>query len=62
VEAQARWEQRLDDLAADLAESRRAQAMAAESQARREAELRQLQAEMERLRRRPWWRRLFGTG
>jgi chromosome segregation ATPase len=56
------WEARLDGLSADLTEARRAQAMAAESHARREVELQRLQSEMERMRSRPWWMRLFKPG
>ena len=60
--AREAWEARLDGMAADLAEVRQTRLAEAEANARREAELRQLQAELERLRARPWWRRLFDAG
>ena len=56
------WEARLDGLAADLTESRQARLVEAEANARCEVELRQLQAELEKIRARPWWRRMFGAG
>jgi DNA repair exonuclease SbcCD ATPase subunit len=62
MEAREVWEARLDGLAADLAQERQARLTEAEAHARREVELQRLQGEMERLRSRPWWRRLFGTG
>ena len=61
MEAQARWEDRLDGLAADLAEARQARLVEVETNTRREVELQQLHAELEKLRARPWWRRLFGA-
>jgi hypothetical protein len=61
-EAREAWEARLDGLAADLAEARRARLVEAETNARREVELQRMQAELERLRARPWWRRLFDPG
>jgi hypothetical protein len=54
------WEARLDGLAVDLADERRARLAEAEAHARREMELQQIQAEIERLRSRPWWRKLIG--
>ena len=60
--AREAWEARLDGLAADLAEARQARLVEAETNARREVELQRMQAEMERLRVRPWWRRMFGVG
>ena len=62
MEAQARWEDRLDGLAADLAQARQTRLAEAEANARREVELQRMQAELERLRARPWWRRLFDPG
>jgi hypothetical protein len=53
MEAQERWEARLDGLAANLAEVRQARLAEAEVNARREVELQRVQAEMERLRGRP---------
>ncbi len=60
--AHERWEARLDGLAADLAEARQARLREAEANTRCEMELQRMQAEIERLRSRPWWRRLFGAG
>jgi DNA repair exonuclease SbcCD ATPase subunit len=62
VAAREVWEARLDGLAADLAEARQTRLAEAEANARREVELQQLHAELERLRARPWWRRMFGAG
>jgi hypothetical protein len=61
-EARETWEARLDGLAADLAEARQARLVEVETSARREVELQRLHTELERLRSRPWWRRLLGTG
>jgi hypothetical protein len=60
--AQERWEARLDGLAADLAEARQTRLAEAEANARREVELQRMQTELERLRARPWWRRLLDPG
>ena len=60
--AREAWEARLDGLAADLAEARQTRLAETEANARREVELQRMQAELERLRARPWWRRLFGAG
>lgn len=62
MEAQERWEARLDGLAANLAEVRQARLAEAEVNARREVELQRMQAELERVRARPWWRRMFDAG
>jgi hypothetical protein len=56
------WEARLDGLAADLADARQARLVEAEANARREVELQRMQADLERLRARPWWRRMFDAG
>jgi hypothetical protein len=45
-----------------LAEARQARLVEAEAHTRREVELQKLQDETERLRCRPWWRRLFDPG
>ena len=55
-------EARLDGMAADLAQVRQARLAEVEAFGRREVELRQTQAEIERLRVRPWWRRMFDAG
>ena len=60
--AQERWETRLDDLTAALGEERAARATADVARAAAVLEAERLRAELDRLRNRPWWRRLLGPG
>ena len=53
--AREAWEARLDGLAGDLAEERKARVLA-------ELEEVRLRGELEKLRARPWWRRLLSPG
>jgi hypothetical protein len=59
---QKAWAARFDGLADAMAEAQKAQTVAAQAHAQREVELQRLQGELERLRSRPWWQRLFGAG
>jgi hypothetical protein len=54
-QAREAWEARLDGLVDDLAEERKGRVLA-------ELQGVQLRAELEKLRARPWWRRLLGAG
>ena len=60
--AQERWEARLDGLVATLAEERKARALETETRTQAEREVERVRSELDRLRARPWWRRLLGAG
>jgi hypothetical protein len=60
--AQERWEARIDRLTADLTEERKVRLVEAEVHAQREADLRQAKVELDRLKARPWWQRIWRAG